>query len=433
MRALLIQLRSEAALEVLPADMKAQAKAGLNKKAHSAVILCLGNKVIVATSVPEKKFYYILYAGWIKGFSEHIDVFQQNVLDLAYIEAKICRSGVTGLSLKFIGIVPLFTVDEALPLVAARDCSTMMFFNELEFSFGMEAPMSPRVGLWDYWFCFVRQDCSLKAESSKVAKHEKACLENQHVFIPFAFDTFGFLAPEAEEFFNRVQRVVQRSGDTSSPTIDQGPTPSLSAIGSHVVHSEPQEPALSSRKLSRWHWKMLIRFQSPPGIKLTSPVVLNLTPSVVFASNATLVLVRIMFLTYKSYTSSTDAFMLPTSMTSIHLLLFDGRGGSVAMVVVVVVVVVCGRAGWEVVVAVVVVVVMLSRLIHYITLTLEDVMATLNSKEIKERSKANGDDGEGLYVREELIVEIHASQGERQDQSLEVEDSSAIFANLRIT
>nr|GEY66996.1 zinc finger, CCHC-type [Tanacetum cinerariifolium] len=32
-------------------------------------------------------------------------------------------------------------------------------------------------------------------------------------------------------------------------------------------------------------------------------------------------------------------------------------------------------------------------------LTLEDVMATLNSNEIKERSKAKGDDGEGLYVR----------------------------------
>ncbi|GKD58766.1 ankyrin repeat-containing protein [Tanacetum coccineum] len=48
-----------------------------------------------------------------------------------------------------------------------------------------------------------------EAESSKVAKHEKACLENQHVFIPFAFDTFGFLAPEVEEFLNRVQRVVQ--------------------------------------------------------------------------------------------------------------------------------------------------------------------------------------------------------------------------------
>nr|GEW04163.1 putative polyprotein [Tanacetum cinerariifolium] len=33
------------------------------------------------------------------------------------------------------------------------------------------------------------------------------------------------------------------------------------------------------------------------------------------------------------------------------------------------------------------------------TLTLEDVMATLNSKEIKERSKTKGDDGEWLYVR----------------------------------
>nr|GEZ56208.1 retrovirus-related Pol polyprotein from transposon TNT 1-94 [Tanacetum cinerariifolium] len=32
-------------------------------------------------------------------------------------------------------------------------------------------------------------------------------------------------------------------------------------------------------------------------------------------------------------------------------------------------------------------------------LTLKDVMATLNSKEIKEKSKAKGDDGEGLYVR----------------------------------
>nr|GEZ71225.1 retrovirus-related Pol polyprotein from transposon TNT 1-94 [Tanacetum cinerariifolium] len=33
-------------------------------------------------------------------------------------------------------------------------------------------------------------------------------------------------------------------------------------------------------------------------------------------------------------------------------------------------------------------------------LTLEDVMATLNLKEIKERSKAKGGDGDGLYVRE---------------------------------
>ncbi|GJW04814.1 RNA-directed DNA polymerase, eukaryota [Tanacetum coccineum] len=67
--------------------------------------------------------------------------------------------------------------------------------------------VSPLVGLRDNGF--IAGQAALKAESSKVAKHEKACLENQHVFIPFAFDTFGFLAPEAEEFLNRVQRVVQ--------------------------------------------------------------------------------------------------------------------------------------------------------------------------------------------------------------------------------
>nr|GEX38649.1 zinc finger, CCHC-type [Tanacetum cinerariifolium] len=34
------------ALEVLLTDMEAQAKAELNKKAYSAMILCLGNKVL---------------------------------------------------------------------------------------------------------------------------------------------------------------------------------------------------------------------------------------------------------------------------------------------------------------------------------------------------------------------------------------------------
>ncbi|MFS8005374.1 hypothetical protein Hanom_Chr13g01236541 [Helianthus anomalus] len=37
---------------------------------------------------------------------------------------------------------------------------------------------------------------ALTTSTCKVIKHEKACLDNQHVFIPFAFDTFGFLAPE---------------------------------------------------------------------------------------------------------------------------------------------------------------------------------------------------------------------------------------------
>nr|GEX68173.1 retrotransposon protein, putative, Ty1-copia subclass [Tanacetum cinerariifolium] len=55
-------------------------------------------------------------------------------------------------------------------------------------------------------------------------------------------------------------------------------------------------------------------------------------------------------------------------------------------------------------------------------LTLEDVMATLNSKEIKERSKVKGDAGEGLYVRgrtnrkdsrQSRGKSISKSQGER--------------------
>ncbi|MFS7921629.1 hypothetical protein Hanom_Chr03g00239241 [Helianthus anomalus] len=46
-------------------------------------------------------------------------------------------------------------------------------------------------------------------------KHAKACEDNQHSFIPFAFDTFGSLAPEAIRFLERVQRVVH--SNISSP------------------------------------------------------------------------------------------------------------------------------------------------------------------------------------------------------------------------
>ncbi|GJS95013.1 hypothetical protein Tco_0801981 [Tanacetum coccineum] len=55
---------------------------------------------------------------------------------------------------------------------------------------------------------FTVGEAALKAASCKVTKHEKTCFENQHVFIPFAFDTFGFLAPEAVELLTRVQRVM---------------------------------------------------------------------------------------------------------------------------------------------------------------------------------------------------------------------------------
>ncbi|GJZ37344.1 retrovirus-related pol polyprotein from transposon TNT 1-94 [Tanacetum coccineum] len=112
MRALLIQHGCEAALEVLPADMKAEAKAELNKKAHSAVILCLGNKVLrevtgettaagvwtkletlymtksLANKLYLKKKLYTFYMPTGRKISEHIDEFNKIVLDLANIEVK---------------------------------------------------------------------------------------------------------------------------------------------------------------------------------------------------------------------------------------------------------------------------------------------------------------------------------------------------------
>ncbi|GKB51925.1 zinc finger, CCHC-type containing protein [Tanacetum coccineum] len=51
-------------------------------------------------------------------------------------------------------------------------------------------------------------------------------------------------------------------------------------------------------------------------------------------------------------------------------------------------------------------------------LTLEDVIATLNSKEIKERSKEKGDDGEGLYLRGRTNRrDLHQSKGKSISKS----------------
>ncbi|GJW95323.1 retrovirus-related pol polyprotein from transposon TNT 1-94 [Tanacetum coccineum] len=112
MHALLIQHGCEAALEVLPADMEAQTKVELNKKAHSAVILCLGNKVLrevtgettaagvwskletlymtksLANKLYLKKKLYTFYMPAGRKISEHIDEFNKIVLDLANIEVK---------------------------------------------------------------------------------------------------------------------------------------------------------------------------------------------------------------------------------------------------------------------------------------------------------------------------------------------------------
>ncbi|MFS7994416.1 hypothetical protein Hanom_Chr12g01105851 [Helianthus anomalus] len=58
---------------------------------------------------------------------------------------------------------------------------------------------------------FVAGQAARKAESKKVDKHAKACAENQHLFVPFAFDTFGSLVPEAIQFLTRVQRVIHNN------------------------------------------------------------------------------------------------------------------------------------------------------------------------------------------------------------------------------
>ncbi|MFS7955242.1 hypothetical protein Hanom_Chr07g00640351 [Helianthus anomalus] len=41
-----------------------------------------------------------------------------------------------------------------------------------------------------------------------INQHVKACLDNQHVFISFAFHTFGFLAPEVVDLLRQVQIVM---------------------------------------------------------------------------------------------------------------------------------------------------------------------------------------------------------------------------------
>nr|GEW42584.1 retrovirus-related Pol polyprotein from transposon TNT 1-94 [Tanacetum cinerariifolium] len=112
MRVLLVQHGCEAALEVLPADMEAQTKAELNKKAHRAMILCLGNKVLrevtgettatgvwskletlymtksLANKLYLKKKLYTFYMPAGRKIFEHIDVFNKIVLDLANITIK---------------------------------------------------------------------------------------------------------------------------------------------------------------------------------------------------------------------------------------------------------------------------------------------------------------------------------------------------------
>ncbi|GJT34550.1 retrotransposon protein, putative, ty1-copia subclass, partial [Tanacetum coccineum] len=102
-----------------PLDMEAQTKAELNKKAHSAVILCLGNKVLrevtgettaagvwskfktlymtksLANKLYLKKKLYTFYMPVGRKISDHIDEFNKIVLDLANIELLYGREALT--------------------------------------------------------------------------------------------------------------------------------------------------------------------------------------------------------------------------------------------------------------------------------------------------------------------------------------------------
>ena len=96
---------------------------------------------------------------------------------------------------------------------------------------------------------FTAGHAALKAATNKVTKHERSCMENQHVFIPFAFDTFGFLAPDAVELLKRVQRIMHsnvispRSSDVVfkriSFTIQKGLAAQLVArLPSHSLYDD---------------------------------------------------------------------------------------------------------------------------------------------------------------------------------------------------
>jgi len=52
-----------------------------------------------------------------------------------------------------------------------------------------------------------------------VSKHGKTCSDNQHVFIPFVFDIFGFLTSDVVDLLHRVQMVMHKNDISKSMNI----------------------------------------------------------------------------------------------------------------------------------------------------------------------------------------------------------------------
>ncbi|GJY45228.1 putative reverse transcriptase domain-containing protein [Tanacetum coccineum] len=130
--------------------------------------------------------------------------------------------------LKYRLIIPLFPVDALSGFKYRHDIARDVLFDICKragISTKKEAPVNfltnpsdGRSTLRPDDVLVLAGQTALKAVSGKVTKHEKACIENQHLFIAFVFDTFGFLAPEAVELHSRVQRVVHSNVMTPRST-----------------------------------------------------------------------------------------------------------------------------------------------------------------------------------------------------------------------
>nr|GEU92531.1 retrovirus-related Pol polyprotein from transposon TNT 1-94 [Tanacetum cinerariifolium] len=150
MHALLIQHGCEAALDVLPVDMEAQRKAELNKKAHSIVIMCLGNKVLrevtrettaagvwsklktlymtksLANKLYMKNKLYTFYMSAGRKISKHIDEFNKIVLDLSNIEVKVKDEDLALLLLTYLPVSYEHFVDTLLYKLKALTLEDVM-------------------------------------------------------------------------------------------------------------------------------------------------------------------------------------------------------------------------------------------------------------------------------------------------------------------
>lgn len=58
---------------------------------------------------------------------------------------------------------------------------------------------------------FTMSQATLKVASNEAAKHTKTCSNNQHTFIPFAFDTLDFLVIETVDLIEKIQRLIHNN------------------------------------------------------------------------------------------------------------------------------------------------------------------------------------------------------------------------------